>query len=357
MKKILVSVLAGATLLVQAVPVAAALPPSLCGRIFMTATRTGEEGRLESIKPGGRGRRLFGAFSKPLNQAVPSPNGRLVVVSVYVDDENGADLFLVRVDGTRKRRLTSGPGYDWRPSWSPDSKRLVFQRGFGTDTSPAELSVLDLRTGIETVIAQGVRPAWSPDGDLIAYAAQSGSLGDLTLDLMVTDPEGKDVRALTEDPASHDSGPEWSPDGQQLAFTRIPLAQENQNEGPYADIWRVSRSGEGEFQVTHQQDDFNGAHGPRWSPDGRKIAYVFSNDGGSWVQTIHADGTHHRRVTKGFSAYSFDPSWSPNGRLVAFVKSSSIGSDVWRARPNGHEAAAITRSPNLGEGSARWVSC
>lgn len=358
MKKILVSVLFCSTLFVQAGPVSAALPPSLCGRIFMTVGSKGEEGiRLESIKPSGRARRLFDGFSRSTNDAVPSPNGKLVVVSVYDGEENGADLFLVRADGTGKRRLTSGPGYDWLPSWSPDSRRLVFQRGIWTESSPAEVLVLDLRTGSETVIAQGGDPAWSPDGDLIAYAAQSESLGDLTRDLMVTDPRGKGVRALTEDPASHDSGPEWSPDGQQVAFTRTPLAQENQNEGPYADIWRVERSGETESQVTRQQDDLNGVHDPRWSPDGRKIAYVFSNDGGSWVQTIHADGTRHRRATKGFSAYWFDPSWSPNGRRIAYVKYSSGGSDVWRARPNGDNATAVTQSPNLFEGSAEWIHC
>ena len=63
----------------------------------------------------------------------------------------------------------------------------------------------------------------------------------------------------------------------------------------------------------------NGGHhsGPRWSPDGQEIAYLFR--GNLWIMA--ANGADKTRITHAAPGYTdARPSWSPNGRYLAFVK-------------------------------------
>jgi hypothetical protein len=59
------------------------------------------------------------------------------------------------------------------------------------------------------------------------------------------------------------------------------------------------------------------AAGPRWSPDGKLIAYI--DDGNLWI--MNANGSHKKRLTDSAPAYADSrPSWSPNGSYLAFVR-------------------------------------
>jgi hypothetical protein len=59
------------------------------------------------------------------------------------------------------------------------------------------------------------------------------------------------------------------------------------------------------------------ASGPRWSPDGKQIAYI--DDGNLWI--MNANGSHKKRLTDSAPAYAdARPSWSPNGKYLAFVR-------------------------------------
>jgi Tol biopolymer transport system component len=61
------------------------------------------------------------------------------------------------------------------------------------------------------------------------------------------------------------------------------------------------------------------ASGPRWSPDGNQLAYLYR--GRLWIMS--ANGSHKRQVTRGTPAvFDARPSWSPNGRYLAFVRTT-----------------------------------
>jgi hypothetical protein len=91
------------------------------------------------------------------------------------------------------------------------------------------------------------------------------------------------------------------------------------------DIYTITPGGSGLHRLTA-----NGhSSGPRWSPTGRRIAYL--RNGNLWI--MNADGTHQAQVTNAAPA-STDarPTWSPNGRYLAFVKTAKGQSSGYLTR-------------------------
>ena len=94
-----------------------------------------------------------------------APDGASIV---FTSERNGsADLYRVKPDGSGLERLTDSPAYDDQAAFSPDGRQLVFvsTRGGGT----ADLWTLDLQTRRATALTSGpggdFRPSWSPDGN------------------------------------------------------------------------------------------------------------------------------------------------------------------------------------------------
>ncbi|HEX4934127.1 MAG TPA: Ig-like domain-containing protein, partial [Gemmatimonadaceae bacterium] len=110
----------------------------------------------------------------------PSPDGQRFVFSVsQVDPSTGLpqhDLYLVRRDGLGMRRLTSLPGYEHQPQWSPDGTLILFRMAVD-NTSRAHFAVVApdgsgfrlLTTAIPNTMTDLRSPAWSQDGSRIAF--------------------------------------------------------------------------------------------------------------------------------------------------------------------------------------------
>jgi hypothetical protein len=78
-------------------------------------------------------------------------------------------------------------------------------------------------------------------------------------------------------------------------------------------IYSIEPDGSGLHLLTHGGHD----SGPRWSPDGRRLAYL--HRGNLWI--MEANGSHKTRITSQAPRYAdARPSWSPNGRYLAFVR-------------------------------------
>ena len=142
-------------------------------------------------------------------------------------------VYLFDVAAKKAEILTPGAFNESAPSWSPDGSRIAFIRRHGdgdVDKMPnQDVFVIEARAGAQprrlttTTAEESGRPAWSPDGKLIAYL-----LGDEVkysaydqAKLMVIPADGGQPRALTESLDRPVSSPVWAADARALYFTIV----------------------------------------------------------------------------------------------------------------------------------------
>ncbi|MDE0207360.1 MAG: S9 family peptidase [Candidatus Tectomicrobia bacterium] len=126
-----------------------------------------------------------------------------------------------------------------------------------------------------------------------------------------------------------------SPDGERVAFVVTTLSEER--DAYLANVWMVVVSG-GEPRRLTSGDKRDGA--PRWSPDGRRLAFVSERQGDSRPQlyVMPTDGGEAVRLTEQPQGVS-EPVWSPEGKRLAFL--SRVGGD----EPPQKEAAEARSRP------------
>ena len=107
--------------------------------------------------------------------------------------------------------------------------------------------------------------------------------------------------------------PQLSPDGRWVAYIISDLNMEANRR--VTQIYLISVDGGEARQLTNAPQS---SSGPRWSPDGKKLAFVSAREGGPQVWTIDIATNEQKRVTN-ISTGAGDPVWSPDGRLIAFV--------------------------------------
>ncbi|MBN1659791.1 MAG: PD40 domain-containing protein [Anaerolineae bacterium] len=151
-------------------------------------------------------------------------------------------------------------------------------------------------------------PAWSPDGNWIAFAA--GELSGGNRSIYKIDLTTRQVYTVTGD-ATVDRWPAWSPDGTRIAFMRnqpgFPA------DKPIFDIFVIDVDGSNQQQLTNwpYYDEY-----PAWSPDGQSIAFISNRDYGARdVYLMDPDGGNVRRVLNTPDQHEVYPSWSPDGHI------------------------------------------
>lgn len=179
-----------------------------------------------------------------------SDGQRLACEGFSDDDPSQNGIFTVRVsDWGDVRRLTNVPGGDDVPGdYSPNSKRLVFVRGFADENAkPALFRINANGTGLRRITPPDLAPAspgsWSPSGNQILFSGRNDP--ERRQSLWVIHADGSGLHQLTidgipcggrfDDPASIGcSNPSWSPTGRQIAF-RVNTATDSTLERADAD--------------------------------------------------------------------------------------------------------------------------
>jgi Tol biopolymer transport system component len=176
-------------------------------------------------------------------------------------------------------------------TWSPDGRELAFSQRTRSGFHIFRLRIADRRVRqlTRSNCAGEGRPAWSPEGHLIAYPVVNGS----SAGLYVMGPDGRGKRRLTSNDADT---PTWSPDGRWIAYSS------------HSHLRSIRPDGRGDRLVpTGSTSVFD----PTWSPDGSRIAFVGN---GSGLYIVNARGGQPRRVDP--DPTDGCPSWSANNEIA-----------------------------------------
>ena len=226
----------------------------------------------------------------------------------YVTVEGQADsrlysLVVADADGENERIIMQSPDPIMSPAWSPDSRRIAY---VSFEDSVSSVFVQTLRTGNRVKVSSrpGINgaPAFSPDGRQLVLTLGGA---DGNLDIHVLDLADRQLKRLTTNRAIDTEG-SWSPDGRYIYFTS------DRSGGPQ--VYRVAVAGGSPERVT-----FEGSYNarPRLSPDGTKLAMVHLDRGNYRIAVMDVASQDLLVLSAGRQDES--PSFAPNSDTLIYA--------------------------------------
>ena len=244
-----------------------------------------------------------------------SPDGSQIVFispcltrgEFYQNAYNNSSLYIMNADGSGQKPLTSIPGSDFDPAWSPDGKRIAFT---SLRNGSKDVYVLTLETGaivqLTTVgdnIQENSQPSWSPFGNQIIYTVKRFNAYQVWV--MSDTGEGK-VQIARSGQRLWDYLPLWAPDGETILFSQRDVGVETTRP------WLMSiRYADRDSKEPTRLDLPRPVEDVEFSPDGQWIVCESSdNQGNRDIYFMTITGGNRTRLTVD-PAVDFDPAWRP----------------------------------------------
>jgi Tol biopolymer transport system component len=175
---------------------------------------------------------------------------------------------------------------------------------------------------------ESASPVFSADGRRIVFERfRHGSN-----DLYRMRADGSHKVRLTHS-AAYESGASFSPNGRKIVFARS-------REGGNSNLWTMRAGGGHQRRLTHTRGSSEGS--PKYSSNGRRIVFAKDVD----LAIMRADGSHAHRISTSPNVYETGPDFSPDGSRIVFERSSvrQIHEEIFSVRANGSHLRRLTRS-------------
>jgi len=366
-----------------------ALSPN--GRTLAFTAREGVDLDIFSLRVGGENPiNLTSEWASDDHDPAFSPDGERIA---FVSTREGGGVFVMGATGENPRRV-SDEGYD--PAWSPDGQKIIYTTEIVRDAysryTVASLRIVDVKTrerrpldtgesaGVRSWETDAVGPAWSPDGNWIAFWAAI----DGQRDIFVAPASGGQRIALTDDTPT-DWNPMWSADGRRVYFlsdrggranlcsievdpetgrpaseaapvtpgpalmseaamaadgSRIAVTvQANRSEVLRVGVDPKTERLVGEPTIVHATS--NQLFQPQASRDGQWIAYR-SGPPSEDIYVMRGDGTGRRRLMND-THKDRGPRWSADGHTITFYSNRDGQYKVWQMRRDGTDMRPVAQ--------------
>lgn len=254
-------------------------------------------------------------------------NGTLIAMFGGATEADLSDLVRIPLGGGPEKVLLE-PGPIGGPAVSPDGRRIAYSFGTGSEADVWMLDVArDTRTRL-TFNEGGAdwRPAWSPDGKLIAFSS-AGAKGTSGSRLTVKPVDGSGQEKSLSAAGNLQVAGQFTPDGSTLVFS--------QNVSGNWGLWKTSAVEQAEHELVLDSPALEIA--PRLSADGRWLAYQSTESGRQevYVRAFPGPGGKWQISTNGGS----EPRWSGRGTELFYRTDDSLYSVSIAAGENSIEAS------------------
>lgn len=241
----------------------------------------------------------------------PSPTSAAVRGKIAFSVERGDRpedkfIWIMNADGSGAKQILERAS---SPAFSPDGNQIAYYH-WNDGIYVANADGSNAKKIVGETNAKSI--TWSYDGKWIAFASQTTKNIDAVL------PDGTGRRMIV----SGGDMPTWSPDGSQIALSTC--------RSSLCGIFKANSGGG--FEPVQVTGDTGG--NPVWAPDGKKILYQVEANDIKQLFVVNIDGTGKKQLTFG-SAPHVDGQWSSEGNYI-FYRSTETGNwGIWRMNADG----------------------